>query len=120
MGRVFAAKVRHPAAEAQVLRHIPADQLGEPVRPAGGFSTNFLHRRDSAPGIDGLRYSAWAAAGLPFRQVLGDYFSECWDGEAKIQVQNWIHSHHYIVREWGAMHAGPTTRRSTLQKVYCE
>ncbi len=53
---VFSATARAPQVEERLLRHIPENRLGDAIRPQSGFSSEFIyHRRNSAPGLDGLR-----------------------------------------------------------------
>ncbi len=55
------AKIVDLVAEATFLRHTPESQLGTYKGPPEAFAHDFLGKRDSAPGPDGLRHAVRAS-----------------------------------------------------------
>jgi hypothetical protein len=81
-GTVFAGG---PTVEEDIDRfiaHIPADMIPESPLPSLDDLRRVLEKKaDSAPGPDGLRYSAWQASGLVGARCLHGVLAEMWDGE---------------------------------------
>ena len=68
------------AAEDQLLRHIPENQLGAFSGAPVLRSPCLQGKRDTAPGPDGLRQAAWYHAGSPFWNALEAHAYRTLDG----------------------------------------
>jgi hypothetical protein len=81
-GSVFAGGPTEDVDVERFIAHIPADMLPPPVMPSLDEVMAVLGKKtDSAPGPDGLRYSAWQAAGLLGARCLHGELACMWEGE---------------------------------------
>jgi hypothetical protein len=82
-GNVFAGGPSDPVDAERFLAHVPADMLPLPVMPSlDDFKRLLAKKADSAPGPDGLRFSAWQAAGPVGLRCLHGVLLKLWQGEA--------------------------------------
>jgi endonuclease/exonuclease/phosphatase family metal-dependent hydrolase len=82
-GAVFAGGPTDDEDIERFIAHIPADMLPAPVMPSlDDVKLMLASKTDSAPGPDGLRYSAWQAAGLLGARCLHGKLADMWEGEA--------------------------------------